>query len=127
MDPDPDDYWRYRPKAPTPGTILGRAVDIANRDAREFVFGAGVSAFRMVVVREGPALHAYLNLCPHFSLPLNREPGAFHASDRKRLLCSQHFAEFEIATGLCVLGACKGEALDRIPVRVDDYGQLIIG
>jgi nitrite reductase/ring-hydroxylating ferredoxin subunit len=63
-------------------------------------------------------VHAYLNLCPHASLPLNIHPDEFLAPDAQTLICNRHFAQFEIDTGLCIAGACVGSHLDRIPVHI---------
>lgn len=121
------DYWRLRPRAPDSGAILGPVHDLPNDGAREYAFGRGPSAFRMFVVRRGTLLRAYLNLCPHFSLPLNQEPDRFLSPDGETLLCSQHFAEFDIESGRCIAGACLGSHLDAIPVHIDKDRNLRIG
>lgn len=110
--------WRLRPRAPEPGTVLGRLDDIPEATGREFVFGRGRSAFSMFVVRSGESVRGYLNLCPHFSLPLNARAGQFMNEDASRIRCSMHFAEFRIEDGVCVAGAAEGGALDPIPLVV---------
>jgi len=40
-------------------------------------------------------------------------------------MCYTHGALYEPATGLCIAGPCKGEALYRLPVRVDDGDVLV--
>ena len=40
--------------------------------------------------------------------------------DGRYLQCTGHGALFEPATGLCVRGPCKGEALTALPVHVRD-------
>jgi len=122
-----DEYWRLRPRAPDAGTLIGALEELAEGHAREYVFGGGVSAFRMIVVRHSGAIYGYLNLCPHMSLPLNQEPGVFLSRDGQTLLCSRHFAQFEIDGGLCIAGACVGSRLDRIPVHVDSDRNMRIG
>ncbi len=121
------DYWRLRPCAPRDGTRLGPLAELAEDDAREYVFGCGPSAFRMFVVRHAGALHAYLNLCPHASLPLNCGENAFLAPDRQSLICRRHYAQFDISEGICVAGACVGSRLDRIPLHLDADNCLRIG
>lgn len=120
-----NEYWKFRPNAPRPGHVLGRADDIAENGALEFVVGQGRNAFRMFVVRRHGRLHAYLNLCPHFSLPLNHQPNQFLSDGY--IECAQHFARFEIDGGHCVAGACEGEFLTSIPVTIDAEGLLLIG
>ena len=123
--PNPD-YWRLRPRAPAPGTVLGPLADLPEGRAREYVFGRGASAFSMFVVRAGGILRGYLNLCPHFSLKLNQRGNEFLNDDGSRIRCTMHFAEFRVADGFCVAGACEGSYLDPVPVHVTD-GQLVIG
>jgi nitrite reductase/ring-hydroxylating ferredoxin subunit len=101
-------YWRLRPRAPLPGTPLGRLDDIDAATGREYVFGRGKSAFSMFVVRRGAQAWGYLNLCPHFSLPLNHRAGQFMNESATRIRCSMHFAEFRIEDGFCVAGAAEG-------------------
>lgn len=117
--------WRTRPNAPLPGTPLFPLDAIPAGCAREVRFGRGRSAFSMFVVRlEDGGVRAYLNLCPHFSLPLNHAPDAFlHGGD---ILCRQHFALFRADTGACFSGACEGRSLTAIPIRVSAEGLLTI-
>lgn len=118
------EFWKFRPNAPQSGHVLGPAEAIADNSAREFVVGLGRNAFRMFVVRRHGRCHAYLNLCPHYSLPLNHQPDQF--LNDGYIECAQHFARFEVADGRCVGGACEGEHLTSIPVRVNGEGLLVI-
>lgn len=119
-------YWKTRPRAPLPGTQLGPVSGLGPDGTREFVFGMGPSAFRMFVVYRGGHINAYLNLCPHYSSPLNIEDNEFLSPDGEALMCRRHFALFRIEDGLCVSGACVGRTLDRVPVVVRD-GHIEIG
>jgi nitrite reductase/ring-hydroxylating ferredoxin subunit len=123
--PNPD-YWRYRPRAPALGAVLGPLADLPDGRAREYVFGRGAAAFSMFVARRGDVVRGYLNLCPHFSLKLNQRGDEFLNDDGSLIRCSMHFAEFRLDDGFCVAGACEGRYLDPVPVHVAD-GQLVIG
>ena len=116
---------RRRPGAPPPGTELGPAGAIPDGQAREYIFGPAHEPFRMFVVRRGPDVFGYLNVCPHFSLPLNYRPHQFTTRDGD-ILCSMHFALFRVTDGVCIDGACPGRALDPIPVEVTAAGTLRI-
>lgn len=122
--PDPT-LWRTRPRAPLPGAILGPLSEIADGDAKEYVFGRGTTVFSMFVVRRADAVFGYLNLCPHYSSPLNCRPGEFLSDDRRHILCTMHFSEFRIEDGFGVLGAAEGCWLDPVPVHVDN-GMIVI-
>ncbi|MDI4655311.1 Rieske (2Fe-2S) protein [Xanthobacter autotrophicus] len=118
--------WAQRPNAPAPGTNLGRLDDIPDGGGKEFVFGQGVNAWRMFVVRKGASLYGYLNLCPHYSMPLNHQPDIFMSRDGTRIMCRQHLALFRVEDGTCLDGACDGRALDPVPLRLE-HGQVVIG
>lgn len=79
----------------------------------------------MLMLRYKNTIRAYLNLCPHFSLPLNATRG-FLSDDGARIRCLHHFAEFDPANGACLAGACEGSGLESIAVRVDDGGLVRI-
>lgn len=112
--------WRLMPRAPAPGTPLGPLTEIADGEAREYVFGRGVTVFSMFVARQGDRVFGYLNICPHYSSRLNCRGGQFLNSDHTRIQCSAHFAEFRIEDGFCVAGAAEGCWLDPVPVHVEN-------
>ena len=120
------DYWRMRPRAPAPGAVLGPLADIPEASGREYVFGRGKSAFAMFAVRRGGCVRGYLNLCPHFALPLNYRAEIFLNEDASRIRCSMHFAEFDVDTGECLAGAAVGGWLDPVPLVVGPDGIVAI-
>ena len=122
--PDPA-AWRRRPHAPAPGTELGPVDAIPDGQGREYVFGPEHDRFRMFVVRRGPDVFGYLNVCPHFSLPLNYRADQFTTRDGE-ILCSMHFSLFRASDGVCIDGACPGRALDPVPIEVAPDGTVRI-
>nr|WP_279388917.1 Rieske 2Fe-2S domain-containing protein [Sphingomonas sp. PP-F2F-A104-K0414] len=93
--------------------------------AKEYRFGRGRSAFSMFVVRIGETeVRGYLNLCPHFSLPLNHGPDQFVHLGHIR--CVQHFAIFRPDDGVCVSGACEGSRLDPVGIGRTAEGMMVI-
>ncbi|MFA7585588.1 MAG: Rieske 2Fe-2S domain-containing protein [Novosphingobium sp.] len=123
----PTDAWRLRPQSPEPDTVLGGIEQIDDGGSKEFVFGAGLNAFRMFVVRKGERVFGYVNLCPHYSLPLNVRDNEFLSRDGLQIMCRRHLAIFTIEDGLCVDGACIGSKLDVVPLKVNDTGAITIG
>lgn len=122
--PDPR-VWRMRPRAPMPGARLGLLSDVPDGEACEYVFGRGTTVFSMFVVRVGHQVFGYLNICPHYSSPLNCREGQFLNSERSRIQCSAHFAEFRIEDGYGIAGAAERCWLDPVPVHVED-GTIVI-
>ena len=117
--PNPD-YWKLRPRAPAPGTRLGPLDELPDGDAKQYVLGRGASAFAMFVVRQGMQVYGYLNICPHYSQPLNFRAGEFLNETKTRIRCTMHFAEFRIEDGFCVAGAAQNCWLDPVPVEIAD-------
>lgn len=117
--------WRRHPHAPAPGTTLGRLGEIEDPGVRVLTFGTGRRVFSMLVVRRGQAVSAFLDACPHVWLPLSWRGGSLLSADGQRLVCSNHFAEFDAGDGSPVSGPVDC-ALDRIPVTVDDDGTIMM-
>ena len=69
--------------------------------------------------REGEVF-AYLNTCPHQGRSMNWAPDEFLFGKDGKLICAHHGACFDITTGECVDGPCKGAELTKVAVRVKD-------
>ncbi|MGB0670670.1 MAG: Rieske (2Fe-2S) protein [Rhodospirillales bacterium] len=78
------------------------------------------------LIRQGDAVRAYVNECPHILVPLNARPDAFLSPDGARIMCSNHRAEFLIDDGRCVSGPCIGDRLKVLPVGVLDGRVFLI-
>lgn len=74
----------------------------------------------LILYREGDAVRAWLNICPHAGRRLDWAPGQFLKSRDGHLVCAVHGATFELADGDCVAGPCRGESLRAIAVIVHD-------
>ncbi|KRA76810.1 ferredoxin [Lysobacter sp. Root667] len=74
----------------------------------------------LLLYRDGDAVRAWLNICPHAGRRLDWAPGQFLRSKDGLLVCAAHGASFELAGGECVAGPCRGEALRPIAVVVRD-------
>ncbi|WP_102106823.1 FAD-dependent oxidoreductase [Oceaniglobus roseus] len=81
--------------------------------------GVELDGVKVVLVRDGDAVHALAGTCPHRGVPLKN--GIVHEGS---LVCPAHRARFALATGaLEAPPAC--EALARYPVRVVDGAVLV--
>ncbi len=84
--------------------------------------------FPIVVVRtDANGYFGYVNTCPHQRTWLNIGTGEFFSRDRAFLRCGRHGATFEIDTGLCVDGPCRGESLNPIALAVIDGEVCLCG
>jgi nitrite reductase/ring-hydroxylating ferredoxin subunit len=104
---------------------LCRLDDIADPGAKGFVVEDGGGRRDIFVVRRLGHVFAYENACPHKGTPLDFLPDQFLTYDRRHLLCSTHGAMFEIATGFCIYGPCKGRSLKALAVTIQD-GQVLL-
>lgn len=97
---------------------LCRVEDIEDPGARGFSLPGAEPAREIFVVRTGDSVNAYVNSCPHIGTPLEFRPDQFLTRDRTEILCSTHGARFEINSGACIAGPCRGQSLQRVPVKV---------
>jgi nitrite reductase/ring-hydroxylating ferredoxin subunit len=118
--------WREHRYAPDVGVLLCRVDSVGDGVCKELRFGEAEFVFSLLLHRDGLEMHAYVNCCPHFSLPLNSRPDHFLLLTGLRIMCAWHCAEFRLDDGRCVAGPAKGLALERVPVRVRD-GLVYLG
>lgn len=105
-----------------PGEAMCRLDDLTDPASKVFILrfddGEEVEIF---VVRRGDQAHAYVNECPHQSLPLTWGGDDVLNRDGSRILCAVHGATFEIDTGDALSGpALPHGCLMKVPVVVVD-------
>lgn len=103
-----------------------RLDDLIDGAAKGFEWEGGGYARSGFLVRQGAAVHAYRNECPHAGNRLDWKPDAFLTKDRSLIMCSVHGANFRIHDGLCVAGPCMGAVLPELELRIVD-GTVEVG
>ncbi len=93
---------------------------------KELHYGQGDGAFRLLLYRRAEQVRAYVNCCPHFSLPLNARPDVFLLLRDSRIMCAHHSAVFRLEDGRCLEGPAKGLDLEAVMVSTMD-GQVYMG
>lgn len=78
----------------------------------------------IALFRSGDDVRAYLNICPHQGRALNWAPDRFLLGDDGNLVCPHHGACFDISTGECIAGPCKGASLSVFDVEVR-HGEVL--
>lgn len=106
--------------------------DIPSQKARGFnlvrLDDAGKEVpFPIVVVRWGRQVFGYLNKCPHDGVNLDWERNQFLDPNGIRLMCGKHGALFELGTGQCIEGPCKGKSLQQVALSVLDGDICVTG
>lgn len=114
------------PRSPGTGTDAASGEPLATLDrlpeGEVCEFGAVVDGDEASVLlyREGDAVRAWFNTCPHAGRRLDWSPGRFLRTKQGQLVCAAHGATFELARGECVAGPCRGDSLRAIPIVVRD-------
>lgn len=103
---------------------LGWLDEIPDGEARGYD-PAGTGRDTLFVVRLGSMLHAWRDRCPHEgATPMPYRRHKYLNAARTRIVCYAHGAQFDIATGRCLLGPCLGQALTRVPLSLGDDGEI---
>ena len=69
------------------------------------------------------AVRAWVNLCPHRGQAVDLGDGQLFSSAEGKtglLECQAHGAYFDVASGLCVAGACPGRSLTAVEIEERD-------
>jgi nitrite reductase/ring-hydroxylating ferredoxin subunit len=89
--------------------------------------GGDPKPWPIVIVRWGRQVFGYVNKCPHDGVNLDWEHNQFLDPNGIRLMCGKHGAQFELGTGVCVDGPCKGKNLTPIALAVLDGDICVSG
>ena len=74
----------------------------------------------IIALRWQGQLRVYRNSCPHWQVPMQYRKDRFMSGDGRHIVCFAHGALFQPDDGLCVLGPCVGQALQRLDVRLSE-------
>ncbi|RFO97535.1 hypothetical protein DIC66_06590 [Rhodoferax lacus] len=129
--PAPPVPWHTLPHAPAPGTLLGQQGALQDGQVlMQHVFAAADSAqqhpFRVLLLRSGLEIKAYVNRCAHFGVPLASRQDLLQFQPHTSLTCNVHYARFRWSDGVCDRGDCEGDALIAIPLQLDADGAIRI-
>jgi nitrite reductase/ring-hydroxylating ferredoxin subunit len=106
--------------------------DIPSQRAKGFHLGiinenGEPDSYPIVIVRWGRQVFGYRNKCPHHGAHLDWERDSFLDESGQRLMCGKHGSLFEIGTGRCSSGPCKGEHLEKVRLEVIDGDICVLG
>ena len=120
------DKRRMREQSRNGGRVITHVEDLSPGSVKKFWIICEKYRVDGFLVNEQGNFYAYVNRCCHMPTPLDFIRDQFVSEDGKYLMCYTHGALYEFATGLCVAGPCKGDALYRLPVSVD-RGEVLVG
>ena len=75
----------------------------------------------IILHRRQGKIAAWLNECPHQGRRLDYAPGRF-LREGYLLICAAHGASFDLASGECVAGPCRGSRLTPVVVQQPAVG-----
>lgn len=93
--------------------LLSLLADLPEGEPREVHAGDD----SLILVRYGDRVHGYHNVCPHAGRALNWAPGRF-LLNAGELVCAAHGASFQLSTGACTGGPCRGAALKAVALEL---------
>jgi nitrite reductase/ring-hydroxylating ferredoxin subunit len=113
-----------------PGVFLCRLDELPDGGSRGFdPHGEGRDT--VLVVRQGGTVHAWHDACPHYGtqyrqIPLAWRKDAYLSGDGTSIVCAAHGARFDIVTGICTLGPCLGQGLQRVELLITPDNDIYI-
>ena len=107
------------PRRPT-GRKIGRREDFPDGSSRKFTLRCRGESLEGFAFGFRGRLFAYVNRCRHVPLPMDWVDNRFFTEDERHLVCANHGALYEPATGECLWGPCAGARLRKIPLRVEE-------
>ncbi len=99
--------------------VLCRRADLDVTGAKEIVLDQDGARLPVFVLKFGDRILGYVNSCPHARLPLNFKDDTFFDISRTFLFCANHGAHFDVVSGKCIRGPCKGQSLTPLPIRIE--------
>lgn len=98
--------------------LIGNVEELKKTRTKKFTFKADGRDEEGFAVYFRKNFYAYVNRCKHVSIPLDFGDDDFLTEDKKFILCKNHGAIYEPASGECVAGPCAGQSLDRLEVEI---------
>lgn len=108
------------------GRVVARVEEMRPGSVKKFWLICRKYRVDAFLVNYQGTFHAYVNRCRHMTTPLDFVRYQFLTEDGRHLVCLTHGALYEPGSGLCVEGPCKGLALYRLPVLVEQ-GEVLVG
>jgi nitrite reductase/ring-hydroxylating ferredoxin subunit len=99
--------------------LLCRLGDVPDGGAK------GFHEQKVFVVRRGDCVDVWRDNCPHEHVPMAWRRDEYLNKRRTRIVCAAHGAQFDMESGVCTLGPCLGQALERVAHHMVGDGIVI--
>lgn len=108
------------PGGPPAGTLIARLDALPAHGGKDVLYRNGDFQVNIFVQRQGESVFVYENRCPHAGTPLNMFGDKFLNMSKDSLICRTHGALFDISSGLCTAGPCRGRYLRPVDFEIRD-------
>lgn len=108
-----------RAQRETKRKLVGKVGELAPGMTKKFALSNGKYSVEGLLLNYQGTLHAYMNRCPHIGISLDWVDNQFFTIDGRYLMCANHGATFEPATGECIWGPCVGATLQNVPLELE--------
>ena len=128
MTPPPTPpHWTTLPHAPAPGTRLATLADLPDGQPTMLALDTGGGPdqpFRLLLLRSGAQVTAFVNRCAHFGVPLAARQEQLMFKPLTSITCNVHYARYRWTDGTCESGECDGESLIAVPLHIAADGAI---
>ncbi len=102
------------------GKVVARAGELSHGMTKKFHLRCQGNTIEALLVNYEGNIYAYVNRCCHLPLSMDWVDNHFFTENKRYLICANHGATYEPATGECIWGPCFGAFLQGIPLEVSD-------
>jgi nitrite reductase/ring-hydroxylating ferredoxin subunit len=99
--------------------FIAKIGELEHGMSKKFTLSHGQYSVEAMLLNYQGNLYAYRNRCPHIGISLDWLDNQFFTLDGRYLMCANHGATFEPATGECIWGPCVGAGLQRVPIEIE--------
>lgn len=100
------------------GKVVARAGELVHGMTKKFRLKCQGREIEGLLVGYDGNVFAYVNRCCHISLSMDWVDNHFFTEDKRYLICANHGATYEPATGECIWGPCFGAFLQGVPLEI---------
>ncbi|MFQ5842834.1 MAG: Rieske (2Fe-2S) protein, partial [Thermodesulfobacteriota bacterium] len=100
------------------GKVVAQAGELIHGMTKKFRLRCQGSTIEAILVNYEGNIVAYVNRCCHIPMSMDWVDNHFFTEDKRYLICANHGATYEPATGECVWGPCFGAFLQGVPLEV---------
>jgi len=98
--------------------VVARTGELAHGTTKKFLLRCRGKAVEAVLLNYEGNIYAYVNRCCHIPISMDWVDNQFFTEDKRYLICANHGATYEPATGECLWGPCFGAFLQGIPLEI---------